>query len=159
MLTKSIRPEVLVTSAKEIFETMIFLDLQNSEPSDDHWDSDTLLGTITFTGDIEGCLGICTREDGAKTVAASMLGMDSAEDLSTQDIHDAMGEVCNMVMGCIKASLAADFGDIQVSIPTVICGHQIEYDMGENAEKVRAYVKVADQYQTILSLQWRYAKK
>ena len=91
MLIKSISPEVLVASAKEIFETMIFLDLQSSEPSDDHWDSDTLLGTITFTGDIEGCLGICTREDGAKTVAASMLGMESAEDLSTQDIHDAMG--------------------------------------------------------------------
>ena len=159
MPTDTISHEVLIAGAKEIFETMIFLDLQVVEGVEESSDCETVLGTITFTGSIEGCLGISCGQDCAQTIAASMLGMDSGEDLSAQDVHDAMGEVCNMVMGCVKASLADDFGDIQVSIPTVVSGREIAHDMGDHNESVLSRVRIADQYCTQLSLQWRHAER
>lgn len=158
MPTEMISHEVLIAGAKEIFETMIFLDLKVVDHVDEHADCDTVLGTITFTGDIEGCLGVNCGKECAQTIAASMLGMDSGDDLSSQDVHDAMGEVCNMVMGCIKASLTDDFGDIQVSIPTVVSGHEIAHDMGDHNESVVSQVMIADQYCSRLSLQWRHAE-
>jgi hypothetical protein len=51
--------EALLSGAKEVFGTMIFMDLQESTEPDENIKGPAVLGSITFTGVIEGCLAIC----------------------------------------------------------------------------------------------------
>jgi hypothetical protein len=47
--------ELLLESAEEIFETMIFMNLEKAEDQDSKVDDLTALGSITFKGTLEGC--------------------------------------------------------------------------------------------------------
>ncbi len=51
--------KALLEGAKEVFETMIFMDLEECTDDDRQIEGDALMGTITFKKSLEGCLGIC----------------------------------------------------------------------------------------------------
>ena len=51
--------KTLIESAKEVFETMAFMDLTESTEPDQSLKDLALLGSITFKGGLEGCLTIC----------------------------------------------------------------------------------------------------
>lgn len=132
MMTTVSLKDALLDSAREVFETMVFMAL---EPSDDtaSLGETTLLGSITFKGNLEGCLGVCCDDRCARTVAANMLGMTSADELGENDVSDAMGEIANMVMGTVKARIQNDVGNIEVSIPSVVQGRELRNSLGEGA--------------------------
>jgi len=90
MVTTVTLKDTLVDSAKEVFETMVFMTLAESDPADAGLSGVTLLGSITFKGDMEGCLGICCEEACARTIAANMLGLDPDEGIGEEDVSDAM---------------------------------------------------------------------
>ncbi len=147
--------EALLEGAKEVFETMIFMDIEESSEPDQHIQGDNILGSITFKGDIEGCLTICCGEICAKTIAANMLGMELDEQISPHDIDDAIGEVSNMVMGSVKARLQDKFSNLNVSIPTVVRGQEIENSLGDSANKVSVKVNIEDEYAAEMALLYR----
>jgi CheY-specific phosphatase CheX len=106
MVVQSVSSQVLLKAAQEIFETMVFMDIQPSDKASVQFGNDSLLGTISFAGNIEGCFDFRCDIACAKAVAAGMLGMDSVDELEDEDANDAndaMGEIVNMVMGSIKA--------------------------------------------------------
>lgn len=155
MIVQSVSSQLLLEAAREIFETMVFMTIQPSDKASVQIGNDSLLGTISFAGDIEGCFDFRCDIACAKAVAVGMLGMDSVDELGDDDANDAMGEIVNMVMGSIKAREDA-FSQVQVSIPTVIVGKEIEHSLGERAtHAVSAYVTIAEQYPIELSLLWR----
>jgi len=149
--------DVLLAGAKEVFETMIFMELEESSEPEQKIEGDTLLGSITFKGDIEGCLAICCGVSCAKTIAANMLGMGPDEEISHGDICDAIGEVTNMVMGSVKAHLQDSVGNVEVSIPTVVSGRELENNLGDGASKVLIKVSIEDEYAVEFSLLYRKA--
>ena len=51
-----------------------------------------------------------------------MLGMEPDE--VGEDINDALGEIANMLGGHVKMVLSKGGTDINISIPTVICGEE-----------------------------------
>ena len=136
----------LLEGAKEVFETMVFMDIEESADLEHKIDGYSLLGSITFTGDIEGCLAICCGELCAKAVAANMLGMDPDEQISQDDISDALGEVTNMVMGSVKVCLQDEVSELQVSIPVVVCGQELKNSLGDGVSKVVVTVQVENEY-------------
>ena len=144
--------EALLDGAKEVFETMIFMDLEQCIDDSVELTGDCLLGSITFKGNLEGCLSICCSRAGAKVIAANMLGMDPNEDVADDDICDAMGEVANMVMGGVKSRIQDSVGTIEVSIPSVIGGRQLENSMGEGATKIVTKVTLQSELAAELSL-------
>ncbi len=145
--------EAILDGAKEVFETMIFIDLEKSEDSNHVIEGDSLLGSITFTGNLEGCMTICCGTECAKAIAANMLGMDPDEQVSDEDVCDAIGEVTNMVMGSLKARIQDDIGNIEVSIPTVVSGQEIENSLGEKAtSRVWVNVNVGKDHPALFSL-------
>ena len=155
MVVQSVSSQLLLGAAQEIFETMVFMSIQPSDKASVQVGSDSLLGTISFAGDIEGCFDFRCDIACAKAVAAGMLGMDSVDELTGEDATDAMGEIVNMVMGSIKAG-DETFAQVQVSIPTVIVGKEIEHSLGEHAtHAMSAYVTIAETYPVELSLLWR----
>jgi len=139
--------EILLGSAKEVFETMIFMDVEECSDSDQKVEGDSILGSITFKGDINGCLVICCNQTCAKIIAANMLGMDAEDTINKEDIYDAIGEVANMVMGSLKSRIHKYSDNIYVSIPIVINGKEIETNLGEGtAQKVSIKVMIDSEY-------------
>src|ERR1022692_2139363 len=56
----------------------------------------------------------------ACAMAGAMLGMEITE--CDNDVHDALGEVCNMVAGNFKAKIPGVGVSCSLSVPTVITG-------------------------------------
>lgn len=163
--------EALINAAKEVFETMIFMELEESFDAEQKIEGDALLGLITFLGtypphsegvctnnvinNVEGVATICMNIQCAKAVAINMLGMDDSEDLSETEICDAIGEVTNMVMGSVKSRIQDNISNIAVSVPTVTTGYELCYRPGEGSSKVLTKVNIDDKYMTELSLSYR----
>ncbi len=139
---------VLLASASEVFETMIFMDLEQCFDTDQEISpNDTLLSTITFKGDLDGCLTICCNSDCAKSIGRNMLGMDPEENISKEDVYDALGEVANMVMGSIKTKIQQNTTNISVSIPMVMSGKNIVTNLSDSsAVKTVSRVTIDSQY-------------
>ncbi len=126
----------LLEGAKEVFETMVFMDLEESSGTDLEIDGDALQGSITFSNAIEGCLTIRCGMPCAKVVAANMLGLDPSDEIADEEVCDAIGEITNMVMGSIKSRAVAEAGELQVSIPTVVRGRNLANSLGESANRI-----------------------
>jgi chemotaxis protein CheX len=135
----------LLEGAKEVFETMIFIDLEESLEEDQQIEGDSLLGSITFTNGIEGCLAIRCSISCARIIAANMLGIDTPEEISEEDVCDALGEVTNMVMGSIKSRLQSNGSELLVSIPTVTRGQNLASSLGNRAGKILLKVNTEDE--------------
>jgi chemotaxis protein CheX len=153
--TTSLLRDSVLDGAKEVFETMIFMALE--EVADQTWEMEdvTLLGTITFKGSLEGCLGICCGMNCARTIAANMLGMEPDEEISEDDINDAVGEVANMVMGAVKARIQDEVGNVEVSIPSVVQGMELRNSLGERANELVVDASLEAEHNIRFSLLYR----
>lgn len=151
--------EALLSGTKEVFETMIFMDLEESSEPTEKVEGDALLGTITFKGNVEGCLAICCNMPCAKTIATNMLGMEPTEKIGKEEISDAIGEVTNMIMGSVKARVQDSTGNLEVSIPSVVSGWELENSLGDGASKISVKVNIEDEYIAELSLLYRESAK
>lgn len=147
--------ETVIESAKEVFETMIFMDLTEATEPDQHIEGEVLLSSITFKGNIEGCLGICCSTSCAQAIAINMLGIDTADELTEEDTYDAIGEIANMVMGSIKSRLLEKVDNLEVSIPFVVSGRELKNNLGEKTKKIMVKVNIEDEYVAELSLLYR----
>lgn len=150
--------ELLLDSAKEIFETMIFMDICENDEPEQQLEGDAVLSSITFKGDMEGCLAICCEKKCVQAITMNMLGFDSIEGVADEDICDAVGEVVNMIMGSLKKRLHETYNSIELSIPLVIRGRQLKNNLGEGTQGIISKVKIEDEYPAELSLLYREKK-
>lgn len=156
MIATPIVKDCLLDSASEVFETMVFMALEEAGEEVQAIDEDVvLLGTITFKGAIEGVLGIGCGLECARTIAANMLGTDPDVDLSADDIDDAVGEVANMVMGSVKARIQNDIGSVDVSIPSVVRGRELQSSLGEGSDSLSVTVYIEEEHVMTLTLLYR----
>lgn len=153
MTTVSMR-DTLLDAARDVFETMAFMALEET-PDEVTKTNDSLLGSITFKGNLEGCMSVSCDVPCAKVIAANMLGMDSPEGLAETDVQDAMGEMANMIMGAVKSRIQEHVGVLEVSIPSVVQGRQLKNSLGEGASEVVVNVSVEGQYPAAFSLLYR----
>jgi len=159
MLSKTSIEESLLDSVKEVFETMIFMDIELSDENEHILEGPSFMGLITFSGDVEGCLGVCCTNPCAATISANMLGSEPDNQAGEQEMKDAMGEVANMVLGSFKARAESELGKIQVSIPTVVCGRELNNDMVARTEKVLLKINLQGEYFAELTLLYRQTGK
>ena len=159
MVTTLSLKDALLDSAREVFETMVFMAMEDSSDDTTSLGETTLLGSITFKGNLEGCLGVCCDEVCARTIAANMLGMMSTDELNENDISDAMGEIANMVMGAVKARIQNEVGTVEVSIPSVVQGRELRNSLGEGAGQAKIRVNIEEQYRAEFSLLYREGSK
>ena len=135
MIEQACFSDVLLEGAREVFETMMFMDLEEN-PDSVIGAGETFLSSITFTGELEGCLGFSAGIESARNIAANMLGLDPEEETNQSEITDALGEVTNMIMGSFKSRVAEKGNDISVSIPSVVKGQELCNSLGEGAQEV-----------------------
>ncbi len=151
--------ETLLESAKEIFETMVYMDLAEATEPNQNIEDWALLGTITFKGAIKGCLAFCCSVPCAQAIAINMLGIDTTEEIVEEDTCDAIGEIANMLMGSVKKRLTETVGNLEVSIPSVISGRELRNNLGEGAQKISVKINIEDEYVAELSLLYRETSK
>ncbi|MEJ5260274.1 MAG: chemotaxis protein CheX [Anaerohalosphaeraceae bacterium] len=155
MIEQKTYHEIVLDAAKEVFETMIFMEIEPSAQASIDESALSLLGTITFKGDIEGCMGINLSWPCGQTIARNMLALEPDAEVSQQEVCDAVGEVANMVMGSIKSRLQDMYPDIAVSIPTVVTGRELNSNLGEGAEKVAVPVCLNEEFTAVFILLYR----
>lgn len=127
--------DALLEGSQEVFETMMFMTVEKCSENEVIGDP-AVLGSITFQGNIEGCLTVCCSEDCARVIASNMLALELDGDIDDDGMMDAMGEVANMVMGSVKMRIMGEVGDLQVSIPSVVRGSELTNSMGDDAEEI-----------------------
>jgi len=155
MVTTMSLKDTVLDSAREVFETMVFMALEEAREEAPEMENTTVLGTITFKGQLEGCLGICCGVHCAGTITANMLGMDPSEEVSADDVNDAVGEVTNMVMGAVKARIQDEVGNVDVSIPSVVQGRELKNSLGEKASEVVVSGSLEEEHLIRFSLLYR----
>jgi len=125
--------EVLVDSAREVFETMIFMSIAESFEEDAFSDEETVTASIMFKGTLSGGVAINCSKLCSKEITANMLALESSKDISDSDLFDAMNELANLVMGSVKTRILSEYGDIQVSIPSIVNSTQLK-DKSDTAD-------------------------
>jgi len=146
---------VVFDSAREVFESMVFMPIEKLGEAAPDLDDVTLLATITFRGRLEGCFHLRCGRSCAAAVAAGMLCMDSTEALSDDDISDAVGEIANMIMGSVKTRIQENIPSLEISIPSVVEGCQIRNRPGEGMARVAVDVSIGHEHGAELSLLYR----
>jgi len=155
MVTTVSLEEVMLEGAKEVFASMVCLPMEKATDSAAKTDEPAFLATITFTGDLEGCFGIACNQDCVRAITAGMLCMEPGSQPSDSDIIDAIGEIANMIMGGIKTRVQHEITNIEISIPSVVFGRQLQSRLSEAMSKVLVPTTVGQQYRAELSLLYR----
>ena len=146
MINELCLDEVLTEAVKEVFETMIFMDVEKAPDDSQKIEGDTIMGIITFQNGVKGCLTIYCSQTCARRIAINMLGMESDDEIDNDGIKDAVGEVTNMVMGSVKSRVQDETNTMQVSIPTIVKGQEIENHLAEKENSVKSKVFIKNQY-------------
>jgi len=147
--------DVLLDGATEVFASMICMPLEKATDPETRSDEMVFLATITFTGALEGCFGIACGQECVRAITAGMLCMEPGTQPSEAEAIDAIGEVANMIMGGVKTRVQHEITNIEISIPSVICGRQLQSRLSDNMSQILIPVTVGQQHRAELSLLYR----
>lgn len=133
--------ELLCESAQEVFEMMIGVPLQRCADTSLH-QAGEFTAVIGLAGPMHGVFAI--RCDGATAcgIACGMLGLDASE--AKAELWDALGEVCNMVIGNFKNKTGRVGETSAISVPTVIHGHDYKVRPLINGSFLECVMQTAD---------------
>lgn len=122
----------IVNAVKNIFSTMVFIDdITDSYPLEkpvSHFTC-SISAMVGLGGDSMGMVGIHMPEELGREVTASMLGMEPDEIEGEGDIHDAVGELANMLAGEIKMIFSDRGMSVCLSTPSVIAGKEYSLEV------------------------------
>lgn len=106
---------------------------------------DSVTGFVHINGAWQGTVTLQCPAPLAATAAAAMFAME-VDDLTGEEIHDALGELTNMTGGGIKALLP---GPSQLSIPTVVQGGQYRVSVPQTEQVAELHFGTVDAHITV----------
>ncbi len=125
----------MIDATKEIFSTMVMMDISLEEVMESHGKlTDTITAMIGLAGTHRGVLAVHFPYSVAMAITSAFLMMDVEE--MNDDVHDAMGEIANMLGGNVKTILSEKGRDIDLSMPSTISGSEYSFQSDNDVEKV-----------------------
>ncbi len=120
--------EFLARSVQEVMESMAFMELAPEEfyVPEGGMVRGEVVATLGFTGENSGLVVASLKQDLARRITANMLGMEVQDLEDPMDVGDAVGEVVNMVAGNVKNQLVAEGWSMELSVPVVNSGREVE---------------------------------
>lgn len=110
----------LTMALVKTFHTMLGLKLESVHPKAvNRFPGTHLLGTIGFSGKAEGRVFLRLSQEGARRVAAGVVGLKPEELNDVSEINDAVGELLNIITGNFKSHLCDAGLDCRLHTPTV----------------------------------------
>jgi len=115
-------------AAQGVFKTMLSMPLELEDPPNiaSVTTGKHIVGTVGFAGAVMGNISIFVSRQFAREMTAAMLGMAVDEIGSDEEVHDVIGEVCNMVGGDLKSRLCDAGFTCALSIPSVTFGENFK---------------------------------
>lgn len=128
--------EKIVEVTKEIFETMIMVDVSAGQPLSEHVSrfKCSLSAMVGFAGFKQGNLTIHAPDKVATGLTQDFLGME-VEGIN-EDVEDAMGELANMLAGSLKPFISDEGGKVELSLPSVVHGEEYTLTVVNKADWV-----------------------
>ncbi len=121
----------LITNATyQVFKTMLSMEIEPYEtpPPAPPPTENRIVGAVGFAGDVVGNVSIQVSEVFSHIITAAMLGIEPDEDLETDEVSDAIGELSSMISGNVKSRLS-DFGfPCDLSFPSVTTGSDFKIE-------------------------------
>jgi chemotaxis protein CheX len=133
--------QLLCKGAQEVFEMMIGISLNRCTDPSTHQPGE-FTAVIGLAGPINGVFAVRCDEKTACGIACGMLRVDENE--ARAEVWDALGEVCNMVIGNFKAKTGKVGETSVLSIPTVIHGHDYRVRPLLNGSAVECLMQTGD---------------
>ena len=110
-------PELMELSAVEVFNIMLATQVTRRPPE---MLKSEFTVTVGLSGELRGLVGFHCSGDTACRLASKMLQTE-IHSFDSQSL-DAIGEICNMVAGNLKAKLPGVGDRCSISTPTIISG-------------------------------------
>lgn len=125
----------MIEATKEIFSTMIMMEITLEDIQENHGVlTDTITAMIGLAGTHRGVLAVHFPYAVAMAITSNFLMMDVTE--MNEDVHDAMGEIANMLGGNVKTILSEKGRDIDLSMPSTISGSEYSFQSDKDVDKV-----------------------
>ncbi len=123
--------DMLRDNTKKVFSTMLNLNLEEIEENPDIIDTDEhwLEGSLFFGGSILGDFRIQIREGYSKKIASIMLGLDTIDIKSENEVHDVIKEIANMIGGNLRTQLSASGIQCDISPPKVVRRQNLNHNI------------------------------
>ena len=130
-LTESDLLKGMIRDVQEVFSTMVgkdnLLHLPLMLDPITHFEG-CVTAMVAMAGTYNGVVSLHAPQKLALDFASGMLGMDMTE--LDSDVHDALGEIANMIAGSFKHYLSKGGTDVRLSTPSVIAGKDYSVSAG-----------------------------
>ncbi len=133
--------QLLREGTREVFEMMVGIPVHSS-PVVSSFQAGEFTAVIGLAGPISGVFSIRCDQKTAFGIAGGMLGVDLEE--ARGEVWDALGELCNMVVGNFKAKTGMVGESAALTVPTVIHGHDYKVRPMINGSKVECFMQTVD---------------
>jgi len=123
--------KTLVTnSVSDVFDTMLSMEVQNvdAQLQEVAEDGMHIVGSVGFAGLVMGNVNVFVGNGFARRMTAAMLGMEEDEIESEEEVHDVVGELCNMIGGDLKSKLCDAGMSCNLSIPSITFGNNFKIE-------------------------------
>jgi len=108
-----------------VFDTMLSMKVESMEDNaSENNNGHHIVGSVGFAGAVLGNLNLHVGQEFACQMTAAMLGMETDEIEGDEEVHDVIGELCNMICGDLKSRLCDAGLPCELSIPSITCGKE-----------------------------------
>jgi chemotaxis protein CheX len=134
-LTQAELVEAIEIATREVFSTMLCLELTPGKPFVEKEEASPASGVVSLIGLAGEWIGSgslsCTAHFACKIASALLMTEYAAID---EDVLDAVAEVTNMIIGNVKTTMENRLGGMGLSTPTVIYGRNFQTRSARNQE-------------------------
>lgn len=116
-------PTTVINAVIDVFYTMLSMETENIPEIPENFTEDKrTVGTVSFSGDVQGLFNIQVNDDFARTMTAAMLGMEESEIESEEEVFDVLRELSNIIGGNLKSAFVDAGLSTVLSTPAITNG-------------------------------------
>jgi len=93
-----------------------------------------IASSIGCTGAFTGLVCLTVGDQLAVAITRRLLGMSASEEVNTEYVTDAIGELSNMIAGYVKTKLCDNKAPTTMSVPAVVRGKNLNVCCGSNTK-------------------------
>lgn len=139
--------KLLISDVSDVFYTMVgmedLLHLPLLIDPVSHFDN-CVTAMVGMAGAYNGMVSLHAPHALALAFTSQMLGMEVLE--INDDVHDALGEITNMIAGSFKQHLTSKGNDVKLSTPSVVNGKEYVISIGPPSETLTLQFDVNNEW-------------
>lgn len=128
--------ELLHGGVSEVFNTMLALEVCPAPLQDLAPEGEVLVvGSVGFVGDVNGIVYLHVADSLARKLTSYMLGLPEEEIDGDEMVNDAIGELCNMIVGAAKSQLCDTGSACVLTIPSIVRGRDFNIEQAGSDDR------------------------